>query len=585
MKKSLILAATALVLLTSCNDMLDKTPRDKFVNTPEFWNNVNQVESYSNRFYEQYVGYGQGGTYGWFYFKSLSDDQVNPDFDNWEFTSVPGSSSYWSNPFVEIRRANYMLTGLATSTLSDAEKSHFEAVGRLNRAWQYYLLVRAYGDVQWYDKVVLDADPEGADQALIYQERTDRDIVMDNVLADLNFAVENITTSGQNSWSKGMAQAMKADICLFEGTFCKYRTQAENGKAPNLDRANKFLNECVKACEAVMAMGYELNENYGDIYNADDLGGNTEVIFFRNYKLNEVMHSTGDYCCSSSPQRGISKDAIDAFLFRDGKPLATTSLDKSDVPERIEYVVDGKVQTDGDGNTRYVYSIEKMLSVRDKRLSKIVDPILSLKFHEWERDHSGSSMASSTGYTIAKYDNTNQDPVDRISIGRNISDAPIYTLPIIYLDYAEAKAELGTITQADLDNTVNKLQKRADVGSISLSPAADPANNHGVSALLWEIRRARRCELMTDNWIRYWDLVRWHQLDKLDNQKYPNINRGANVKAAMAIDPDMGYTMDADGYIIVNSASRTFEAKHYRFPIPSSQITLSKNTTTQNPGW
>lgn len=598
MKKVFLLAVSTLLLMTSCDDTLDKTPRDKFVNTPEFWNNVNQVESYSNRFFEDYVGYGQGGSYGWFYFKSLSDDQVNPDFDNWDFTSVPGNSSYWSNPFVEIRRANYMITGLQTSTLSETQKKHYIAVARLNRAWQYYQLVRMYGDVQWFEEVVLDPDPEGAQSDLIYKERTDRDVVMDKVLEDLNYAVENITTSGKNNWSVDMAQAMKADICLFEGTYCKYRIAADNGKAADPARAQKFFNECVNACEAVMAKDYALNSNYGDIYNADDLGNNKEVIFFRNYKYNEVMHSTGDYCCSSSPQRGISKDAIDAFLFRDGKPLATTGLDKSDVPERVLYVQHnskGEIVKDDDGNPvilkdakgndRYVYSIEKMLSVRDKRLSKLVDPILSLSHHEWERAASGSSMASSTGYTIAKYDNINQDPIDRISIGKNISDAPLWTLPIIYLNYAEAKAELGSCTQADLDKSVNLLQARADVGSITLSPAADPANNMGVSNLIWEIRRARRCELMTDNWIRYWDLVRWHQLDKLDSNKYPNINRGANVAAAMTLDEDIVYNVDANGYIIVNSANRTYDKKYYFYPIPSSQITLSNGTTTQNPGW
>ena len=598
MKKTIILAASALMLLASCDDMLDKAPRDKFVNNPEFWNNVNQVESYSNRFFEQYVGYGQSGNYGWFYFKSLSDDQVNPDFDNWDRTSVLGNDSYWSNPFTEIRRANYMLAGLKTSTLSESQRNHFAAVARLNRAWQYYQLVRMYGDVQWYEDVVMDPDPNGSQSEIIYQARTDRDVVMDHVLDDLNFAVANITTTGKNNWSVDMAQAMKSDICLYEGTYCKYRTQADNGKAADMTRANKFLNECVKASEAVMAKNYKLNANYGDIYNADDLGGNSEVIFFRNYKLNEIMHSTGDYCCSSSPQRGISKDAFDAFLFRDGKPLATTTLNKSDVPERVEYIQhdskgkvvldeDGKpvVLKDKDGNTRYVYSIEKMLAVRDKRLSKLVDPILSLAHHEWERAASGSSMASSTGYTIAKYDNLNQEPKDRISINRNISDAPLWTLPIIYLNFAEAKAELGTLTQTDLDNTVNMLQARADVKAISISPEADPANNMNVSNLLWEIRRARRCELMTDNWIRYWDLVRWHQLDKLDNTKYPNINRGANVKAAMAQDADIVYNVDADGYIIVNTAQRIYDKKYYFYPIPSSQITLSNGTTTQNPGW
>ena len=147
--KSIILCGlgVALISLSSCDDMLTKSERTKFELGPEFWSNTNQVASYSNVLYENYSGYGQGGGSGWFYFKSLSDDQVNPSFDDWMFTTVPGTSTYWSSPYTEIRRCNYMLTGLKNSTLLDSEKNYYVAVGRLNRAWQYYQLVRMYGDV------------------------------------------------------------------------------------------------------------------------------------------------------------------------------------------------------------------------------------------------------------------------------------------------------------------------------------------------------------------------------------------------------------------------------------------------------
>ena len=55
MKKSIlyIIAASAL-MLTSCDDFLEKNPRDTFVNNPAFWSNNNLVESYANRFYAYY---------------------------------------------------------------------------------------------------------------------------------------------------------------------------------------------------------------------------------------------------------------------------------------------------------------------------------------------------------------------------------------------------------------------------------------------------------------------------------------------------------------------------------------------------
>ena len=566
MKKTVLYAlAASVMVLASCNDMLDKSPRSEFSNNPTFWSNANSVESYSNTSYENYSGYGQGGSGGWFYFKSLSDDQANPNFDNWTFTSVPNTSSYWSSPFEEIRRCNYLIEGMAISSLADGVKKNYEAVARLNRAWQYFQLVREYGDVQWYEKVVLDPNNEEE----VNQPRTDRDVVMDNIVADLDFAIENLTTvKAGNAWSKHMALAMKSDVCLFEGTYCKYRTQEDNGKPADAARAQKYLQLAVAASQELMNAGYALSANYGDVYNSLNLNGNPEVIFWRNYHKDVLGHSTVDYTTGSTAQRGITKDAVDAFLFRDGKPLATTSLDTDD-----------KAELDKTGH----YSIKKMLANRDKRLSVIIDSIVCFKGHGWPRDPQLAEMTSSTAYTIAKYDNalmgTDNPTLYRNGIGSGYTDAPIFWISVVYLNYAEAKAELGTLTQEDLNNTVNKLLARGEVPALTLTPAADPANNHGVSNLLWEIRRCRRCELMTDNWYRYWDLVRWHQLDKLDSNKYPNINRGANLSNV----PNCEVALDG-GYVIATSATRTFDKKHYFWPIPQQQITLG-NKTTQNDGW
>ena len=565
MKKSVLYAlAASVMVLASCDDMLDKTPRSEFSNTPAFWSNSNSVESYSNTLYENYSGYGQGGSGGWFYFKSLSDDQADPNFENWTFTTIPNTSSYWSSAFTEIRRCNYIIEGMAMSSLDDAVKKNYEAIARLNRAWQYFNLVRQYGDVQWYDKVILDPNDEA-----VNQPRTDRDLVIDNVVADLDYAISNLTTTkAGNAWSKHMALAMKSDVCLFEGSYCKYRTQADNGKAADPARAEKYFKLCVEASEQLMAAGYSLTKNYGEVYNSVDLSNNSEVIFWRNYHKDVLGHSTVDYTTGSTAQKGITKDAVDAFLFRDGKPLATTTLDKDD-----------KAYLNKDGD----YSLVKMLSTRDKRLSVLIDSVASFKGHGWVRGgktQKTAEMTSSTAYTIHKYDNfamgADNPILYRNGIGSGYTDAPIYWISVIYLNYAEAKAELGTLTQTDLDN---KLLARADVPAMDLNPQADPANNHGVSNLLWEIRRCRRCELMTDNWYRYWDLVRWHQLDKLDSGKYPNINRGANLSNVA----DCQVTLDG-GYVVATGKTRSFDKKYYFWPIPQNQCSLS-SATVQNDGW
>ena len=592
MKKTYLLGLAGLALLfVSCNDMLDVNPRDKFTNDPEFWNDQNRVLNYTNTMYSyNFSGYGTGIEDP--YFSSLTDDQANPEFDNWTFTSVPGSTGYWSDPYTEIRRCNYLLDNMETSIIADATKNRFRAIARLMRARNYFQLVKRYGDVQWQDHAITDVNDE-----IIKGPRDDRDFVMDKVLEDLDYAIANIGSGDKASWNKDLALAMKSDICLYEGTYCKYRTQADNGKGPDNARAQKYLNECVKASQELMNGGYELTKNYGEIYNSTNLSNNKEIIFYRNYQKDMLGHSTVDYTSGSTAQRGITKDAIDAFLFLDGRPLATTTMDKSDEPERVPYFMiglDGKIvktedgrdsiRVDSEENPLWVYSMEEPFSVRDKRLSVIVDKYLAFKGYGHARTWL-AEMTSSTGYTIGKYYTTamGASPQEQLTycneIGKGYTDAPIYYLSRVLLNYAEAKAELGNASQADLDKSVNLLQVRAGLPGMTLNPEADPAKPDNVSSLIWEIRRARRCELMTDGF-RYWDLVRWHMLDKLDTNKYPDIRRGANLSVV----PDCEVALDG-GYAVPYTAARTFDKKYYFYPIPSSQINASQGGTTQNPGW
>ena len=188
-------------------------------------------------------------------------------------------------------------------------------------------------------------------------------------------------------------------------------------------------------------------------------------------------------------------------------------------------------------------------------------------------------MTSSTGYTVYKYDNPQMPMTYRTSTVGCYTDIPLYWYSVILLNYAEAKAELGTITQADLDKSVNLLQHRAGLPSMTTTPEADPANNMGVSNLIWEIRRSRRCELMCDNDYRYWDLVRWHQMDKMDTKSVnPNANLGANVTNVDGADKD------ANGYLKGTSAVRIFEPKYYHYPVPTNDIKLNSQIK-QNPNW
>lgn len=578
MKKTLIfsMVAGATLLLSSCDHLLNENryPLDQQTNNPNYWNNEDNVAKQVNALYPVFVGYT--GLSADFYFKTvLGDDQasgVGTAFANWTYTTVPSSSSTWSNAYINIRNANYIIDGVNSSTLADNVKAKYEGIARLIRAQQFYWLVRAYGDVPYVDYVLDVNSPE------LYGPRTDRDEVMDHVYNDLKYAAENIGTGTKTTWSSDLAYAMMSQICLYEGAYCKYRTVAENYKAPNVERAKKYFGYVVEAGNALMAKNYSLNSSYRANYNSTDLWSNPEMIMYKEYKMSTLTHSIINYITSTTEVAGISKDAFDAFLFKDGKPLALTSLDKNDAAE----LKTGVTGSDYDK----VLSLQKVLDVRDNRLAETIDTVVCYASASNGYTYSRAGTAqikSNSGYLIRKYDNTSI-PIAYRNSG-NYTCAPLYWLAVIYCDYAEAKAELGTLTDADLNNTLNKLYKRAELPEqtvASLTNMNDPANNMGVSSLLWEVRRCRRCETMMDADLRYWDLQRWHQLDKLDTQKYPNIRLGANcVNAQEGHKP----AVTVGNYIKATpDYERVYSPRVYLYPLPTNQLSLNKELT-QNALW
>ena len=90
-------------------------------------------------------------------------------FAKWTYPdNAPSTSATWKNGWIEVRRANIMLENVPTvASLDEATKNHWLGVARLMRAWQYYHLVRMYGNLPWIDKA-LNINDEGE---IIWQPR------------------------------------------------------------------------------------------------------------------------------------------------------------------------------------------------------------------------------------------------------------------------------------------------------------------------------------------------------------------------------------------------------------------------------
>ena len=592
MKHKFTAAFIALVGLafTGCNDLLDdnRYPETSIVSSPLYWSNAENCQLQVNRLYQYFYTYGQGTGLGNFYFNTLSDDQISGtggSFTNWKNTNTPATSANYTSPYTAIRGCNLIIDGVNSGSLSAEDKNGFIAIARLVRGYEYYLLTRRYGDVPLVEGVL---DPESEE---LYMPRTPRKEVMDYAYEDIYFATQNIKAqSGKQLFSKDMANAMLSEVCLWEGTFWKYCNQNDNAYAPDDARSSLYLNRCVEASQGLLS-SYPIGSDYSVLYNSTwsgttygptPLSGNPEVIFACEYEQSIFMHSTIAYTSSSTQIAGVSKDAFDSYLFLDGKPKALTSLDNTDLGVPVEHMV-GAATPEGEDEPGPGLNIKNLLEVRDQRLAATIDTAVYYQGMSWNRAGS-NQMTSSSGYGVRKYDNVNLPYNNRVTTGQNFTSGPFYWGAVIALNYAEAKAELGTLNDNDMNMTLNKLYARAglpDQTVSSLSSMNDPANNMGVSSLLWEVRRCRRCELIMDNDFRYWDLNRWHQLKLLDTLEYPNIRLGANVSNSLVAAPQT-----VGDYINATYANeRIYESRQYLYPLPQDQLTLNKEYLVQNPGW
>lgn len=541
-------------------EFLERLPQDRLVDE-SYWSSEQNIRTYAYGFYSAYfTGYGSGYTWGnYFSGQSLNDDFApsNPS----QFTkTVPASGGGWT--FTWVRKANVMIERAPTAPISEDAKKHWVGVGRFFRALEYNDLVKRFGDVPWYGRTMQEDDPE------LYKPRDSRILVMDSVLEDFKYAAAHVRDAdgtAQLSVNKSVVLAYMSRVFLYHGTYFKYHNIDQAKATAYLEAAKWAANEVIKSGK------FSISDNYRTVFNSADLGGKKEIILFRKYETGVLMHSLHSYV-NKEAQTGASKNAIDAFLCKDGLPIKVSPLYKGDK---------GITNVMGNRDPRMIETF-----VQELRLNGMV------------------TNYSTSGYSVRKFLNDAMKDLPEGSSNVNITDAPVIRYGEVLLNYAEAVAELGQLSQADLDKSINMLRKRPDCkmpdlqvvgGQPAISGVVfdDPDRDPTVPALLWEIRRERRTELMFEGF-RLDDLKRWKKLEYTDTQGNPNINLGAWIKKSdysglkdvvLLNDATEGYIQPAWKAV---SQRQFTDPKVYLEPLPQDQIKLYQDqgkTLAQNPGW
>ncbi|MEG1187499.1 MAG: RagB/SusD family nutrient uptake outer membrane protein [Bacteroidales bacterium] len=588
LKKYIYALGIGCLFFSGCN-YLDITAED-VIEEDHFWETATAAafEQYCNVYYPKLI-VGHGAALAWNGSKMLeadfqSDDIMSSGANRVAFgqNTVTTSDAEWD--WKTIRACNIFLNNYYRSPASEIDKRKYAGEMYFFKAFDYFNKVKRFGEVPWYHKPLTKKDPD------IYKGRDSRVLVMDSILYCINMAVEFLPRKTQvYRISKDAALLLKARICLFEGTYRRYR---------NLEGDEEFLKEAYLAAGELMKPEYKYklyntgatDECYFNLFIQDDYNNNSEVILSREYDPSLNM---GHQVSNSIPlsENGMSRDCYEEFLCsKTGLPISICGCHNPDMgyidemknrDNRLVQVL--CMPEKGSKYARYLYRT-------DGSETKGGAPnIFSKLAGTNERPFYG---ASCTGYAIAKYYKISEHGNGNHKGG---TDAPVMRYAEALLIRAEAAAELGL--DPELDKTINALRTRVGFPHLlTAAPTEDPdlvAKYPEIKGpnpnLIREIRRERRVELFAEGF-RWDDICRWKVGENLLNRERRGAKMDPKLYTAAEIDlikKQVGF--DKNGFITPYSILTTFKPdfteKNYLFNIPLDQTSLNPNLLPNNPGW
>ena len=562
----------------SCNDdLLDRTPLDE-ISDPEFWTSETDLELYLNGLYDNFDGWwvsggGAAPTYDRGTDLALPPPNVfgndwTPRLDGAIFVPASASDDVWN--WSNIRNINYFLANVDRIESTGPMTDHFIGEGHFFRAWFYFELFKDFGDLPIITEPV-DAD----DDDILYAGRDNRTDVFDFILEDIDMAISKMKYGNElaahgTRLSKDIALMFKARASLYEGTWEKYHQGTDFGGKTD---GTGYLQQAEAAARQIMDEGnYSLvtgdpNSVYFELFNNTDYAGNPEVLFYKHFDREAYGANFSNQLWNWPNGYGLTHDLTQFYLCEDGLPTAVSPLFVGD-------------------------ELLSLVEVnRDPRLAQTVmvpGDILRIEGLDTTFYENPNLLGTGTGYESQKFRHIVVDPAAGIENGS--VDYILMRFAEALLIYAEAKAELGTLTQGDVDMTINKLRDRVGMPHLILGNITPDPNwpdyGYTLPDYLHEIRRERVTELYGEG-NRFDDLMRWRAHEYWIGRRFIGTFATEDLRALspeipvneqgffdplmnILSGPDNGYGFNPD--------------RDYLLPLPTNELTLNPNLT-QNPGW
>jgi len=579
------------LLIAGCEKELEQTPLSTTSRSAVFGNKEG-LELYTTSFYSILPGRTTS-------LDAMSDYlavKAVPTFIQ-ENAFAPTLSSGWT--WTDLRNLNYFITNCNDPKVALADRKHYLGIAKFFRAYFYFDKVIRFGNVPWVSKPL-----DVADTLILYGGRDPRTLVMDSVLADINYACENISITNdatRSTVTKYVAYALKSRICLFEGTFRKYHTELNLQSSA----ATWFANAETAAKKVMDEGGYTISSTGG-------LGKSYRTVFTNDAPVaSEVMLSA-----ISDLTLKVLNDAN--WYWTSGTYGAKASFIRTFINTYLN--IDGTPFTSNPDWPAMLFKDE--VKNRDLRLKQ------TIRLGDYKRIIGGTAVPAPpvfsytfTGYQPIKW---TLDDMYYDSERLNTNSISMFRYAEVLLNYAEAKAELGTLTADDWAKTIGVLRARGGItgGLTELPTVADPyliANYFpGITdPVILEVRRERGIELCLEGF-RFPDILRWKRGELmhmewngfyvpelvtpmdlnedgiLDVAFYQGTKPTPAVSGVTYVDVSATVSGKTNPQLLKNGTSgeltwmnnikRKWEDKMYYYPIPATDLITNPNLG-QNPGW
>jgi starch-binding outer membrane protein, SusD/RagB family len=318
LKRKYLPIIMALMLGTSCKDVLDLEPQDKLPIEAVF-NSPGGVKLYMANLYYQLpvedftyfnTGFnwnGSSGVNNGGQGRAMSTDEavhsqaggynLGPNGDG------ANMNNYWISGYALIRDVNLLIDAVPTLNILDAEKDKILGEASFLRAWAYYGIAMRYGGCP----LIKGSQPYSSDPEPLKVQRSTEKETYDYILSELDVAIAKLPDSwgaGERRASKWVAYALKSRAALYAASLAKYWNKAPLSGAAVTSKyvgmspadAAGYYQQCIQASEAIMnnpkfglyeptpADATVAAENYRKMFQDPNIA-TTESIFIKGFSI------------------------------------------------------------------------------------------------------------------------------------------------------------------------------------------------------------------------------------------------------------------------------------------------------------